>query len=217
MSATPFIFRAVLGVLLASTARSEEKAPEQPVKTLTSMDVLDNVTRLESGWFIGVRIIEDKREELLQTIAATGEVQIPYLGLMKAEGLTCRELAFQIKASLEKTFFKVATVLITSKFKPREHEICVYYDPNYVPFVFVSGKVSKAGKLTFPDHEDLTVSGLLSIAGGPTSKSSTPKILIIRKTPQGNKTILVNTKAALVQKRSEYDLFLRPDDVVIVE
>jgi protein involved in polysaccharide export with SLBB domain len=90
-------------------------------------------------------------------------------------------------------------------------------DPTYVPSVLVTGKVSKAGKFALPDHEDLTVSGLFRLTGLPASVSSVPKVQIIRKTPQGNKRILVNTKAALVHKRSEYDLFLRPEDVVIVE
>jgi hypothetical protein len=101
------IFYALLcSMLLASASRGEEKALDPPVKAPTSMDALDNVTKLKPGWCISLRIIEDKREELQQTIAATREVQVPYLGLTKAAGMTCRELAFQIKADLEKTFLK---------------------------------------------------------------------------------------------------------------
>ena len=182
------------------------------------MDSLDNITKLKPSWCISLRIIEDKREELQQTISATGEAQAPYLGLTKAAGMTCRELAYQIKAGLEKSFFKVATVLVSSEFKPCGSKLFVCPDdPTYVPSVFVTGIVSKTGKFAFPDHEDLTVSGLFRLAGRPASVSSVPKVQIIRKTPQGNKTILVNTKAVLLQKRSEYDLFLRDGDVVIVE
>lgn len=63
----------------------------------------------------------------------------------------------------------------------------------------------------------MTVSELIRLAGGHTSQKAVPKIQIVRKTPQGNKRILVNAKAILIQKRSEYDLFLRRDDFVIVE
>jgi len=85
------------------------------------------------------------------------------------------------------------------------------------PGLIVFGFVSKQGKYKLTDDQELTVSGLLHLAGGTISKNKVPKIAIIRKTPQGNKRILVNTKAILVEKRGEYDLFLRPDDVVIVE
>jgi polysaccharide export outer membrane protein len=215
----PFKLGALIcSVLLAQPAGGEDGESAPTPKVRASMYALDNVTKLERGWSVGVRIIEDKREELQLEIAATGELHVPYLGPRKAAGMTCRELAFQMKADLEKTFFKMATVLVTSKFKPREPERIVdFYDPDYVPSVFVSGNVSKTGRLAFPDHEGLTVSGMLSLVGSPDSKRSAPKIQIIRKTPQGNKTILVNTKAALVQKHSEYDLFLRDGDVVSVE
>lgn len=78
-----------------------------------SMEALDNQRRLKSENIVSIRILEDKREALQQVVAVTGEIQVPYLGLLKAEGLTCRELALQIKAGLEKEFFKVATVLVT--------------------------------------------------------------------------------------------------------
>ncbi len=68
-----------------------------------------------------------------------------------------------------------------------------------------------------PDDKELTLTGLLELAGGITSPSKIPVITIVRRTPHGNKTILVNVKAALVQKRKDYDLFLRRDDLVTVE
>lgn len=83
-------------------------------------------------------------------------------------------------------------------------------------FVLVFGAVVKAGKYDVSEH-DITISDLIRRAGGLTPKTKAPKIQIFRKTPQGNKCILVNTQAALNEKRSEYDLFLRRYDVIIVE
>jgi|GEM_PF-2337476 len=86
MTATPKIFFAVLGVvMLASTTRSEEKAPVRPIDTLSSMEALDNARRLETEDVISIRILENKREGLQQVIAVTGEIQAPYIGLFEVD------------------------------------------------------------------------------------------------------------------------------------
>ncbi len=82
------------------------------------------------------------------------------------------------------------------------------------PTVTILGCVRKQGRLVL--DRDLTVIGLLRLAGGPTG-DQTLQIRIVRSTPQGEKTIIVNAKAVLIEKRAEYDLFLRPYDVLIVE
>ena len=202
-------------MLLASAAQGEEKALEPPVKALTGKDALDDVKKIEVGNLITIQILEDERDAIQQYVAVTGEIQAPYLGLTKAVGLTCRTLACQLKNGLEKSLFKEATVTVTCDFKPHKCEDCsLEFDYSTVVAL---GKVSKTGKYLLPDNTDMTVAGLLELAGGTISQKKIPAILIVRKTPQGNKRILVNARAVLTEKRSEYDLFLRRDDVVIVE
>ncbi|MDP1589356.1 MAG: polysaccharide biosynthesis/export family protein [Prosthecobacter sp.] len=181
-----------------------------------SMEALDNKRRLKANDAVSIRIKEDKREAFFQTVAVTGEIQCPYIGLMKAKGLTCQELAFQCKTELEKNFFKTATVLVSLADKLPD-ELVHVISCRWPDFVVANGSFSKPGKYDLPFDHDLTVTGLLQRAGGHRSKNFAPKIQIIRKTPQGNKRILVNTQAVLIEKRSEYDLFLRRNDVVIVE
>lgn len=202
-------------MLLASAAQGEENALEPPVKVLTGKDALDDVKKIEVGNLITIQILEDERDAIQQYVAVTGEIQAPYLGLTKAVGLTCRTLACQLKNGLEKSLFKEATVTVTCDFKPHKCEDCsLEFDYSTVVAL---GKVSKTGKYLLPDNTDMTVAGLLELAGGTISQKKIPAILIVRKTPQGNKRILVNARAVLTEKRSEYDLFLRRDDVVIVE
>lgn len=182
------------------------------------MASIDRVKPLKRGYIVVIQILEEKREALELRITPTGEMQVPYLGLIKAEGLTCRELADQIKTELEKTFFQTATVLINSNFSPIEPEVFCSF-PSYpdIRKVVVAGNVLKPGKHPMPYDKDLTLTGLLELAGGIASHEKNPVITILRKTPHGNKTILVSVKAALVQNRKEYDLFLRRDDLVTVE
>ncbi len=173
-------------------------------------------TKLRPGWTIGIRIVEDKREKLQQVIAVTGEIQAPYVGLVKAGGLTCEEVAVNIKRELEKAFFLTATVLVTLDSTEREPKEwtkgCFSKD-----MIVVFGNVAKAGKYDLSQKGELTVSGFLQWAGGHTSKKLLPKIQIVRKTPQGNKRILVDAEAILVRKSKEHDLFLRSDDVMLVD
>ena len=64
-----------------------------------------------------------------------------------------------------------------------------------------------------PDHK---LSALIKRAGGFTAKDTIPKIRVIRKTAQGNKTIVIDGKALLIKER-EADLTLQASDVMIVE
>lgn len=231
MTANPIFWTAVLSLLLlASKASCEEKRPAQKIDTLKSMDELDNSQKLKPGYLISIRFLEDKRDALQQYIATTGQIVAPYIGLIKAEGLTCRELAFKIKPELaklekgylvdfrvspavDKSFFKNATVLVTLDAEG-EHTTR-FRDPD-LPLVVAFGAFAKQGKFDlagFPDHK---LSGLIKYAGGLTSKNAAPKIRVIRKTDQGNKTLVVDGKA-LLEQRSEADLVLLDGDVIIVD
>lgn len=192
------------------------------------MEKLDDERLLKPGYIISIRILEDKREAMQQVVAVTGEVQAPYVGLIKAEGLTCRELAFKIKPEiaklekdylvnftlnpeLDKSFFKKATVLVTldALEPPRSPDIDL-------PFVVAFGNIAKQGKYAFEEIPDHKLSGLIKLAGGLTSKNAIPKIRIVRKTAQGTKTLVVDGKA-LLNKSGEADLVLQASDAVVVE
>ncbi|MCA9458655.1 MAG: polysaccharide biosynthesis/export family protein, partial [Nitrospira sp.] len=164
---------------------------------------------------ISIRILEDRREALQQTVAVTGEVQAPYVGLVNARGKTCRDLAFTIKRELEKNFFKHATVVIAiDTLNPadqiREREVDLEF---YVMF----GIVVRQGKYDLPSNEDISISQAILRAGGFAQFANKEKVKIIRKTPQGNKTILVNVDGIMRQGDLERDIFIRKDDVIIVE
>lgn len=92
-------------------------------------------------------------------------------------------------------------------------EICYLEEP---PRFVMFGQVARPGLYFMSYHGSLTISQAIENAGGHTSSEAVPKITIVRKTPQGNKFIRVNTRALLIQKDENYDLFLRKDDVIIV-
>jgi polysaccharide export outer membrane protein len=180
---------------------------------LTSMEVLDNNRPISIGDTVSIRILNDRHEALQQRVAVTGEVQTPYIGLVQARGKTCRELAYAIKKELDKSFFRNAAVVIaidqihdTASIIEREVE-------SYVMFGFVN----RQGKYDLPANEDISISQAILRAGGFAQFANMKNVRVIRKTPQGNKTILVNVDAIMTQGQLEKDIFLRKDDVVIVK
>lgn len=210
------------GFRIPESSRSSRQAPVSSAGTanagaavLNSMDVLDNNRPISVGDTISIRILEDRRDALQQVVAVTGEVQAPYVGLVNARGKTCRDLAFTIKRELEKNFFQNATVVIAidklnEKTQMEEREVDLEF---YVMF----GIVAKQGKYDLPANEDISISQAILRAGGFAQFANKEKVKIIRKTPQGNKTILVNVDGIMRQGDLERDVFIRKDDVIIVE
>lgn len=204
----------------AESSRSRQAAaPSGPVNAgaavLTSMDVLDNNRPISSGDTVSIRILEDRRDALQQRVAVTGEVNAPYVGLISAKGRTCRELAYAIKKELEKNFFKNATVVVAIDqinpddiMKEREYEL---------EFYVMFGIVARQGKYDLPSNEDITISQAILRAGGFAQFANKEKVKVVRKTPQGNKTILVNVASIMQGGDLEKDIYLRKDDVVIVD
>ncbi|MEZ5387447.1 MAG: polysaccharide biosynthesis/export family protein [Prosthecobacter sp.] len=205
----------ICSILLTPLANGDNAESPLGKNAPTSIEDLDDQKRLKPGYVISMRIVEDKREAIQQLVATTGEVHAPYLGSVKAEGLTCCELALKLKIELEKTYFKHATVLITldATENPPKRFVCPILPPSITAF----GSLAKQGIFDLSNIPDQRLSGLFQLAGGHTSHRKIPKIRIIRKTPQGNRHILVNAKEVLFRKNSDYDLYLRQGDVIIVE
>jgi protein involved in polysaccharide export with SLBB domain len=182
---------------------------------LSSMDVLDNNQPIASGDLISIRVLEDRKEALQMQVAVTGEVQVPYVGLVTAKGKTCRELAFSIKKELEKNFFQHATVVIA--IDKINNEDAMRIRDVELDFYVMFGIVAKQGKYDLPSNEDISISQAILRAGGFAQFANKEKVKIIRKTPQGNKTIMVNVDGIMRQGDLERDVFIRKDDVIIVE
>src|SRR5438552_9990762 len=89
-------------------------AVEQPVTSTVmrtnSMAVLDDKKRLGRDDFVSFRVVEDRDDESQHLrVNDNGELEVPYIGLVPAQGRTCRELAYNIKAALEKEYYYHAT------------------------------------------------------------------------------------------------------------
>jgi protein involved in polysaccharide export with SLBB domain len=68
----------------------------------TSMDVLNDTTKLGAGDRISFRVVEDRREPITLVVTDSGEMEVPLIGRVKALDKTCKQLAYDIKPLLEK-------------------------------------------------------------------------------------------------------------------
>lgn len=174
------------------------------VMRTNSMSVLDDKKRLGSNDFVSFRVVED-RDNVSQALRVNdnGELEVPYIGLVPAQGRTCKELAYAIKAALEKEYYYHATVIlavdrISEKSRGR---------------VYVYGAVKGQGPQEIPPDETYTVSKAIIRAGGFGDFADKRKVKVTRKNGQD---VTVDLKRIIEQGRSDEDVVVQPDDQIYV-
>lgn len=201
-----------------SQAASSGSQVQKSAAVLNSMEVLDDTQPIEPGDVISLRIVEDRKEPLQLRVGATGEVNAPHIGLVKAAGRTCRQLASEVKRRLELNYYNLATVIVAIDLKRQD-------DPNSrlriggydIDFFTVYGQVIRQGKYELPLDEDITISQAILRAGGFAQFANPTKVKLVRKTPQGNKTVIVDLDQIMRKGNLEYDIYIRNNDVIIVD
>ncbi|TDU72841.1 protein involved in polysaccharide export with SLBB domain [Prosthecobacter fusiformis] len=185
---------------------------------LNSMDVLDDSQVIESGDLISMRVVEDRGAPQQMRVGATGEVNAPHIGLVKAAGRTCRQLAYEVKRRLEMNYYNSATVVVAIDLKRQDDPNArVRYGSSEIDFFTVYGQVLRQGKYELPADEDITISQAILRAGGFAQFANPQRVKLVRKTPQGNKTILVNLDSIMRQGNLDFDVYIRNNDVLIVD
>src|SRR5215471_5474075 len=92
----------VIAIVIAALARSFTATGQTnpavfAAQSIRSMDSLDDIHQLGPGDRISYRVIEDHDPPLALVITDSGDLEVPYLGLVHAAGKTCRGLAQEIK------------------------------------------------------------------------------------------------------------------------
>jgi polysaccharide export outer membrane protein len=171
------------------------------------MDSLDNKQKLGPGDRIAYRVIEDQDEPRELLVTDSGDLEVPYLGLIHAGGKTCLELAQQIKTSLEKKLYYKATVMISAQ---------VINKTRVTGKVYVTGQVRNSGGYDVPAGETMTVSRAILHAGGFSDFSDKRNVRLIRATPAGRETHTVNIQEVWGKGAVDKDLVVQPGDLIVV-
>src|ERR1700757_3409894 len=168
-----------------------------------SMAVLDDKKKLGANDYISFRVVEDRDDESQRLrVNDNGELEVPYIGLVPAEGKSCKELAYTIKALLEKEYYYHATVIlvldrVSEKSRGR---------------IYVYGSVKAQGPQEVPPDETYTVSKAVIRAGGFGDFANKRKV----KVTHNGKEYTIDLKRVIEEGHTEEDMTLNPDDQIYV-
>ncbi len=186
--------------------------------SFVSRDILDDTIKLHPGDTVRYRVAEDKEPTLRMGITDGGEIEIPYLGYIKAQGKTCKELAAEVKQLLEKDYYYNATVNIAVETVVRKS----------LGRVWVYGAVASPGAQEIPQDEPWTVSKAV-LRAGPTEFANRAKVKLKKggalsggaspPIDKGRKDefIIVDVDEIFKKGRSEKDVAVEPGDAIIVD
>lgn len=187
----------------ASAVDTPPPASDTVMRT-NSMSVLDDKKRLGSNDYVSFRVVEDRDDESQHLrVNDNGELEVPYIGLVTADGRTCRDLAYTIKSALEKEYYYHATVILAIDRVSEKSRGKVY----------VYGSVKGQGPQEIPPDETYTVSKAVIRAGGFGDFADKRKVKLTRKNGQD---VTVDLKRIIEQGHTEEDVVLQPDDQIYV-
>jgi polysaccharide export outer membrane protein len=185
-------------------AAAVEPATTSTVMRTNSMTVLDDKKKLGSNDYVSFRVVEDRDNESQHLrVNDGGELEVPYIGLVQASGKSCKELAYTVKAALEREYYYHATVIIAVDHISEKSRGKVY----------VYGSVKGQGPQEIPSDESYTVSKAIIRAGGFGDFADKKKIKLTRK---NGETVTVNLKRVIEEGRTDEDVVVRPDDQIYV-
>ncbi len=174
----------------------------------SGVETLDDKHQLAIGDQISFRIVEDEEEPKSLTVMDSGELEVPYIGRFLALGKTCKELAGQLKSTLEKEYYYRATVIIAVNVMAKSRGR-----------VYLVGPVRLPGPQEIPSDEVLTLSKAILRAGGFTDFADKKSVKVTRqsKVPGGkDETYTINEGKVLEKGTMESDLPLQAGDLIYV-
>ena len=189
---------------LASRPPSSDVSSSSTTVMLTnSMEALDDKKRLGANDFVSFRVVEDRDDESQRLrVNDNGELEVPYIGPVPARGKTCKQLARDIKAALEKEYYYHATVIlaldrVSEKSRGR---------------IYIYGSVKAQGPQEVPPDETYTVSKAIIRAGGFGDFANKRKV----KVTHNGKEYTVDLKRIIEEGHTDEDMALNPDDQIYV-
>ena len=126
-----------------------------------------------------------------------------HVGLVQAAGKSCKDLAYTVKAALEREYYFHATVIIAVDRISEKSRGKVY----------VYGSVKGQGPQEIPADESYTVSKAIIRAGGFGDFANKRKVKLTRKSGQD---LIVDLKRVIEEGHTEEDVVLQPDDQIYV-
>jgi len=195
------------GLPRSSAQLSPDIPPAAAANNITSMEALDERQKLGPGDRVSYRVIEDKEDAKSLVISDTGDLDVPYLGRVKAADKTCKVVAHEIQRALTNDLYYKATVILAVDMLNKKRGS-----------VYLAGNIRNAGLQDIPSDEVLTLTKAILRAGGFTDFADKKKVKITRQLGKGNanKVFVIDVAEILEKGKTEKDQKLEPDDMIFV-
>ena len=170
--------------------------------------VPDDKYKLRVGDKVSLQILEDRDAPRSLLVADSGEVDVPYVGRVAATDKTCKQLAAELKAQLEKEYYIRATVILALDTANK-----------LLGRVYVWGQVRNQGPIEVSVNENLTAGKAILRAGGFADFANKKKVKVVRAGDAksgGKQNFELNMVDILEKGKTELDVVLQPDDFIIV-
>ncbi|QIZ78453.1 polysaccharide biosynthesis/export family protein [Ferrimonas lipolytica] len=145
--------------------------------------------RLSAGDQISILVYGEDDLTLETRLGESGMINYPYLGLIKAKGMSVAELELSINRGLKGDYL----------INPSVHVSVTEYRPFYI-----YGEVNRPGG--YPYQPGLTVERAVALAGGLTERASTSGIVVNRQVGTKKNTLNVRMSASVY-----------PDDSIVIK
>jgi len=172
----------------------------EPAQTLVSNNKPFTPYRIQVNdtLMISIRGITPEQPNLEMVVDEKGDVKMPYINTVKAEGSTASELEDAIRQSyLNHKIYKNLTV-----------NIIIPAQATPAPTFYIKGEVHQPGRILF--QNGMTVLTAIAAAGGPTDYFS-PDMTLLR----GTQKIKINYND--IEKHPDHDQPVQAGDIIIVE
>ena len=193
-----------------------------------NMSGLDGERKLMIADVISFQILEDGDPARRLIVTDSAEVDVPYIGRVKADGKTCKELAMEVKRRLEKDFYHKATVIIGLDYNAygsrnlgrgsRDGSGRRVASASAEDGYTMMGQVSHPGVFPLRPDVEFKLSHAILQSGGFQKFANDRRVRVLRKNSAGVlETLVVNVRDVMDKGRLEKDVILRKGDVVIVD
>jgi protein involved in polysaccharide export with SLBB domain len=184
-----------------------------PAVPLLNGYMADATYKLRAGDTVSFQIVEDRiwnSTDVPRPLMVTdsGELDVPYIGRVMAVDKTCKQLADDIKAALEKDYYNKATVVLSLNVANR-----------LLGRVYIWGQVRNQGALDVQVNENLKAGQAILKAGGFADFANKNKVKVVRAAvdAKGEKqTFDLDMEQILEKGKTEKDIVLQPGDLIIV-
>jgi polysaccharide export outer membrane protein len=206
-------------LLWAGTARSQGVYSNPPAPTTLSVTNLqapaslsgyvpDDKYKLRKGDRISFQIMEDGDAPRLLIVTDSGELSFPYVGLLKVEDKSCKQMADELKVQLEKEYYYRATPVLALESANR-----------LLGRIYLSGAVRSLGPMDLMVNENLTVGKAILRAGGFAEFANKKKVKLMRGSGSDATTrqsFELNMDLILEEGRADKDMTVQPEDFIFV-